>query len=134
MELSRRDVLMAGAAGLGLQTAATATAAEPAKKPLRIGLLSAAIHGKPQPRKGHTWHFCQYLHPEMDLEACKNVYPQFVPGYEKVYRNPKYNFDVLPFPDTRITHYYDADPAVAADFCKVFPGVEVAKSPEQLAN
>jgi len=134
MGLNRRDALLAGAAGLGTLASRTAGSAEPTSKPLRIGLLSAAIHGKPQTRNGHTWHFCQYLHPTIDLEAMKTVYPTFYEPFLRVYRNPKVTFDCLPFPDTMITHYFDADPTAAADFCKVFPGVQVATSPEQLAQ
>ena len=49
-------------------------------------------------------------------------------------RNPKFNFGQLPFPDTQITHYYDADPAVSVPFTEVFPGVKVAKSLEEMAS
>lgn len=135
MELSRRDAILAGAAGLSAISATASTAAEERPvKPLRIGLLSASIRGKPQPRNGHTWHFCHYLHPNVDMDAYKTVYPQAYDSHVKVYRNPNYNFGVLPFPNTQITQYYDADPAAAADFCKVFTGTQAAKSPEQLAN
>lgn len=133
MHLSRRNVLLAGAAGLG-SLASSATASEPPTKPLRIGLLSASIRGKPQPRNGHTWHFCQYLHPTIDYDAMKAIYPSFLEPFQRVYRNPQYRFDCLPFPDTRITKYYDTDATAAAEFCQVFPGVEVAKSPDDLAT
>lgn len=131
---TRRDILFAGAAGLTTFTANSTTAAEPARKPLRVGLISASIHGKSQPRNGHTWHFCQYLHPTIDYDAMKTVYPSFLEPFQRMYRNPQHNFDALPFPETSIAQYYDADPASAAEFCKVFPGVEVAKSLEQMAN
>ena len=66
----RRDLLsLAGTAGaislLGNHTASAAT--EPPKKVYRIGVISAAIDGKPQPRNGHTWHFAQYLHPKLNF-------------------------------------------------------------------
>lgn len=125
---------MAGAAGLGAASLAPLAAAQAAPaKELRIGLLSASIRGKPQSRNGHTWHFCHYLHPDVDMNAYKTVYPQAFEGHQRVYRNPAYNFGVLPFPMTRITHYYDADPKSAAEFCEVFKGVQPAKSPEHLA-
>ncbi len=132
--LSRRDWLkLAGAAVAGLQTGSELNAAE-AREPFRIGVVSAAILGKPQTRNGHTWHFAQYLHPEIDLDALKKHYPQVVDGWRKVYRNPELDFDLLPFPDTRITHYYDADPTVGAAFAEVFPGVQGATSLEQMAG
>ena len=40
---------------------------------------------------------------------------------QRTFRNPKFNFDQLPFPDTRITHYYDADPKVAGRSPRRFP-------------
>ena len=55
-------------------------------------------------------------------------------SFQKVYRNPKFHFDQLPFPDTRITHYYDADPAVAVPFTEVYPGVKVATNLEKMAE
>jgi hypothetical protein len=106
---TRRDALKSfGAVGaLALSGAATAAGAEPAKKTIRVGVISAAIHGKPQDRNGHTWHFAQYLHPDFDLDALKKHTPPKVKIFSEVIRNPKFNFDQLPFPDTRITHYYD---------------------------
>src|SRR3569832_1037500 len=52
--------------------------------------------------------------------------------FRKYVRNPKYNFDQLPFLDTRITHYYDAEPKAAGPFIEAFPGVKVAKSLEDM--
>src|SRR5258707_580358 len=122
---TRRDVLLAaGTAGLAMLAANDVVqAAETPPKTYRIGVVSAGIRGKPQPRNGHTWHFAQYLHPAIDFDVLKKQYPQAFPAYKSHLRNPKFNFDQLPFPDTRITHYYDADPAVAAQFAEVFPGV-----------
>jgi hypothetical protein len=48
-----------------------ATAAEPPRKLYCIGVVSASIRGKVQPRNGHAWHFAQYLHPTVDLDAIK---------------------------------------------------------------
>src|SRR5262245_3753959 len=101
MDHSRRDILWAGAAGLGTLASRVLAEEKTPEKPLRIGLLSASIHGKPQPRNGHTWHFCHYLHPEFDDAAYKTVYPQSYDSFKKIYRNPNYNFGVLPFPNTR---------------------------------
>ena len=133
---SRRDLLTAaGGAAVAALTAPAAVAADPpAKKAFRIGVISAAILGKPQPRNGHTWHFAQYLHPTCDFDAYKKHYPQAYDSFRKVYRNPKFHFDALPFPDTRITHYYDADPKVAAPFAEVFPGVQVATNLEKMVS
>ncbi len=135
--IPRRRLLQATAA-VGVTALAASAKGEEAKsaaQPLRIGVISAAIRGKPQPRNGHTWHFAQYLHPVIDLDVyCKMVDPGSAEFIRKYARHPKYTFDQLPFPDTKITHYYDADPKVAADFCKAFPGVRVAKSVEEMVK
>ena len=138
--LTRRDTLksagalgalaLAGAGTLG--TPGALGAAEPAKKPIRIGVVSAAIKGKPQPRNGHIWHFAQGLHPVCDLDALKKHYPYGHRLFSSYLRNPKFNFGQLPFSDTRITHYYDADPTVAVPFTEVFPGVKVATNLAQM--
>src|SRR5690606_36786005 len=62
------------------------------------------------------------------------VYPQMFDYYRNVLRNPRYHFDQLPFPDTKITHYYDADLSVATAFAEVFPGVRVATSLEEMVQ
>lgn len=132
----RRDLLKwAGAAGLAsLAAGGGAAADEPPRKTFRVGVISAAIRGKPQPRNGHTWLFAQYLHPTLDFDALKKHYPPAYDSHKKVYRNPQLNFGLLPFPDTRITHYYDADPSVAVPFTEVFPGVQVATSLEKMVQ
>ncbi len=119
---------------MALAGATPLAAAEPAKKSLRIGVVSAAIQGHPQPRNGHNWHFAQGLHPVCDLDALKKHYPTGHKLFSNFLRNPKFNFDQLPFPDTRITHYYDADPTVAVPFTEVFPGVKVATNVEQMVE
>src|SRR5438132_6425613 len=102
---SRREALAAGALAL----TDPARAKEP-EKVFRIGVVSASIGGKPQKTNGHTWHFAQYLHPTINLDAIKKYLdPGSVRMFHDYVRNPRYNFDRLPFPDTRITHYYDAD-------------------------
>src|SRR5262249_15725818 len=96
---------------------------------------SASIGGKPQKTNGHTWHFAQYFHPTVNLDAVKKYLdPGSAKMFATVTRNPSYNFDVLPFPDTRITHYYDADPGVAVPYTEAFPGVKVAKSLDELVD
>ena len=104
---------------------------EAPRKTYRIGVVSAvAIHGKPQTRNGHTWHFAQYLHPRFDFDALKKHYPQALPSHLKYYRNPAITFGELPFPDTRFTHYYDADPLVSVAFAGSLPrckGCQVAR-------
>lgn len=130
---TRRDVLLA--AGTALVASQTVRADDPPKKIFRVGVLSAAIKGKPQPRNGHTWHFAQYLHPTCDLDAIKKYLdPGSADFFRKVVRNPKFSFDVLPFADTRISHYYDADQSVIGPFKEAFPGVEASKSPADLAK
>jgi predicted dehydrogenase len=129
--LTRRELLGTTAVLLG----AGPVPAEPAGKVYRIGVVSAAIRGKPQPRNGHTWHFAQYLHPTINLDAIKKYLdPGSARFFAEYTRNPRYNFDQLPFPDTRITHYYDADPKVAVAYTEAFPGVKVARSLEEMAD
>jgi predicted dehydrogenase len=131
-------MLLASAAalgGAGLAAGAGAGGEQGAGRVFRVGVISAAVRGKPQPRNGHTWHFAQYLHPAIDLDAfCAAVDPGTAKFFRSYVRNPKFNFDQLPFPDTRLTHYFDADPEAAADFAKAFPGVRVARSVEDMAE
>ena len=54
--------------------------------------------------------------------------------FAEVLRNPSCNFNALPFPDTRITHYYDADPTVGAAYAEAFPGVKVARKLEEMVE
>jgi predicted dehydrogenase len=130
-QLNRREILGATAALIG----APAAASEPAGKVYRIGVISATIRGKPQPRNGHTWHFAQYLHPRIDLDAIKKYLdPGSAEMFRKYTRNPRYNFDQLPFADTTVTHYYDADPKAALAYTEAFPGVKVARSVEELVD
>ncbi len=128
---TRREALGAAATALLPRAAADG----PPAKTLRIGVVSASIRGKPQPRNGHTWHFAQYFHPTADLDAVKKYLD---PGSAKMFkeytRNPKFTFDQLPFPDTRITLYYDADPKVIPPYLETFPGSKAAKSLEQMAD
>ncbi len=134
---TRRDLLKTvGTAGLVSLAATGAVRAEetPPRKTFRIGVVSAAIRGKPQPRNGHTWSFAQYLHPTMDFDAFKKHWQPAYESFVKYYRNPKFNFGELPFPDTQITHYYDTDPSAAQAFTEVFPGVKVATSLEEMVK
>ena len=136
---TRRGVLQAAAAGVLGGVAQATRASEPAArtegKVYRIGVVSASIHGKPQARNGHTWHFASYLHPTANIDVYeKLVDPGSARMFRKIMRNPKTNFDQLPFPDTRITHYYDADPKVAVAFTEAFPGVAVATSLEAMVE
>lgn len=114
--------------------AAAEAPAMPAK-PYRIGVISASIGGKAQKANGHTWHFAQYFHPECDLDAIKKYLdPGSAEFFRKFTRNPKCNFDLVPFPDTRITHYYDADPSVIGPYTEAFPGVKAAKTLKELVE
>src|SRR5436190_13417645 len=124
--LTRRGALLAAGAVLG--AGGKTSAQEASAKVYRIGVVSGTIHGKSQTRNGHTWNFAQYLHPAINLDAIKKYH---YPGSEADFRwqrDPRNNFDVLPFPDTRITHYYDNDLAEAKRYAEAFPGVKpVAK-------
>jgi predicted dehydrogenase len=134
---TRRELLLsAGAAGLvALGTSEPGEAAESPDKVYRIGVISASIRGKPQRTNGHTWHFAQPFHPTVNLEVIKKYLdPGSASLFLKHFRNPSENFDVLPFPDTRISHYYAADRSSAEMFAEAFPGVRVAKSLEQMAD
>lgn len=114
---------------------APAPGAPPDRKLWRIGVISARIKGKPQRINGHTWHFAQYLHPAIDLKtAQKHLDPGNQQYFELIVRNPACNFGILPFSDTRITHYYEADPEIARLFADSFPGVQVATSLEKMAE
>jgi predicted dehydrogenase len=131
MTTRRQAILTAAAAPLALGRTA---AAEPSKA-YRIGVISASIRGKPQAKNGHTWHFAQYLHPECNLDAIKkHLDPGSADMFRNYTRNPKFNFDQLPFPDTKITHYYDADQSVIGPYLEAFPGVKAAKSVEELVE
>ncbi|MBT6156240.1 MAG: Gfo/Idh/MocA family oxidoreductase [Planctomycetaceae bacterium] len=111
------------------------TATPPDGKAWRVGVISARRHGKPQRINGHTWHFAQYLHPTIDLPtAQKHLDPGNKKYFEEIVRNPSCDFGILPFPDTRISHYYEADPEVAQLFADSFPGVQVATSLEKMVD
>jgi predicted dehydrogenase len=132
---TRRD-LLASAGVLAAAAGAVPAAPPPAgDKVYRIGVISAAIEGKPQKTNGHTWHFAQYFHPEVNQAAVKKYLdPGSARMFETYLRSPRYSFDQLPFPDTRITHVY-ANPADGLDhYAETFPGVKVAKSLEELVE
>lgn len=129
---TRRELLLATGAVVG---SSPTSATQPADKVYRIGVISASIRGKAQPRNGHTWHFAQYLHPRADLHAIKKYLdPGSAEMFRKYVRNPSYTFDQLPFPDTKITHYHDADPKVIGPFTEAFPGVAAAHSLEEMVE
>lgn len=135
---TRRDLLASATATLAacapLRTDAEAGEPRPTKY-YRIGVISARIKGKPQPANGHTWHFAQYLHPTINMDAIRKYQdPGSVAMLEKYSRNPHESFGQLPFSDTRLTHYYEADPEIAARFAEAFPGVEVATSLDRMAD
>ena len=134
MTLSRRDFLKFTSAAALSGAAFKSAPAAPDGKKLKIGVISAAINGKPQTRNGHTWHFATYLHPNCDFDALKKLYPYSYDTFRKVNRNPQIGFGIWPFPDTQITHYYDADPTVGAPFAEVFPGVQVATNLEKMVD
>ena len=142
MSFPRRAFFSASALAAGssllaapMSSFAPATPVTPAAKVYRLGIISARIRGNPQRLNGHTWNFTQYFHPEIDLDIIKKYLdPGRIAMYHNYLRNPAMTFGRWPFPDTRITHYYEQDPAIAALFCEAFPGVKVCTSLEQMAN
>jgi len=138
-QTTRREILVMASTAVPLIGLKSATAAEPPSptrdgRVYRVGVISAANRGKPQPANGHTWHFAQYLHPTCDLDAIKKYLdPGSADFFRRYVRNPRYTFDLLPFADTRISHYYDADPKAIGPFAEAFVGVKPAKSPADLA-
>lgn len=137
--ISRRGVLTSlggSAAALGATGFAAAAEAQssavvppPADRPIRIGVISAAIEGHPQRLNGHTWQFCQPFHADIDLDAAAKVNtPQMADYYRKYFRSLPYNFGDLPFPDTRLTHIHAAHEEVMDAYTQVFRGVEKAPS------
>jgi predicted dehydrogenase len=132
-QLTRRDVL--AATGVLAVAGGNLVAAEAPSKVYRIGVISAAINGKPQKTNGHTWHFAQYFHPEINLAAIKkHLDPGSAKFFETVVRSPRYTFDQLPFPDTRITHVYSNPGDGLDNYCEAFPGVKIAKSLDELVE
>jgi predicted dehydrogenase len=132
--LTRREALALASAGTFALNAAADAPPKP-DKVYRIGVISASIGGKPQKTNGHTWHFAQYFHPECNLDAIKKYLdPGSAEFFRKVTRNPRYNFDLVPFADTRITHYYDADQTVIGPYTEAFPGVKAAPSLKELVD
>ena len=131
---SRRELLqLAGGAALALMPSALPAAAPP--RVYRIGVISASIGGKPQKTNGHTWHFAHFFHPTVNQEAIKKYLdPANIAYFEKYRGRHEDHFDQIPFTDTRITHVYDADPASAAMYAEAFPGVQVARSVEELVK
>ena len=133
----RRELLTAGAFSAASIALATTSHGDqgPAEKPIRIGVVSASIGGKPQKTNGHTWHFAHPFHPTVNLDIIKKYLdPGSTRIYQQYFRNPLTNFDLVPFAGTRITHVYDADPASAAMFAEAFPGVQVATSLEAMVQ
>ena len=136
---SRREFLTSTAAAALTAVASRADAAEPASAPpgkvWRIGVISASGRGTPQKTNGHTYHFAQGFHPTVDMKAIeKHLSKGPVDLFRTHMRNPREDFARLPFPDTRISGYYDADPAVATKFTEAFPGVAVARTLDELVR
>lgn len=135
---SRRDFL--AAAGSTVLAAAAAAGTGPLTtfgpaKPLRIGVISSSIGGKAQKTNGHTYHFAHGFHPTVDMKMIeKHLSKGPVDLFKSHFRNPKEDFAKLPFENTRIACYYDADPASAQMFAECFPGVQVARTLDELVK
>ena len=134
---SRRDFLAATGSTV-LATAASAT--DPLttcgpRKPVRVGVISSSILGKPQRTNGHTYHFAHGFHPTVDMKMIeKHLSRGPVDLFKSHFRNPKEDFAKLPFDNTVISAYYDADPASAQMFADCFPGVQVARTLDELVK
>jgi predicted dehydrogenase len=127
--LTRRSLLAA------LALPAIACAEEPPGKLYRIGVISASIDGKPQRANGHTWHFAHFFHPTVNFDAIKKYLdPANIAYFERYRMRGEDDFGQIPFRDTRITHVYDAGPASAAMYAETFPGVQVARSVEEMVK
>ncbi|MCC2669441.1 MAG: hypothetical protein K0Q72_1912 [Armatimonadetes bacterium] len=132
---TRRELLRLGAGCLASLAAPRLTAAAESPRIYRIGVISASNGGKPQKTNGHTWHFAHFFHPTVNQEAIKKYLdPANITYFEKYRGRLDDHFDQIPFADTRITHVYDADPANAAMYAEAFPGVQVARSVEELVK
>lgn len=145
---TRRELLTAGALAVATGasqanpattqavTGALAGAVDPPlRRVYRIGVISASINGQPQRTNGHTWHFAQYFHPEINMAAIRRYQdPGSIRMFERYLRNPRYNFDQLPFPDTRITHVYSNPADGLTNFIEAFPGVRLARSLDELVE
>lgn len=139
MTTDRRAFLSTAVVAAGATIAtASAPAADSDKSPdktYRIGVISSRIQGNPQKTNGHTWHFAQYFHPDINLDAIgKYLDPGSVRLFKNYLRNPQTTFGRWPFPDTRITHYYEQDPVIAQMFTEAFPGVKVARSVDEMVQ
>jgi predicted dehydrogenase len=134
MQPTRRELL--AAAGALTAGAATGQAGDtPPNRVYRIGVISAAIEGRPQRTNGHTWHFAQYFHPEINLAAiARHLDPGSARFFQRVVRNSHCTFDQLPFPDTRITHVYSRPADGLHNYIEAFPGVRIANSLEELVD
>src|SRR5687768_3857269 len=136
MSPTRREALaVAGALTVAAGTSLAQETLPQPQRTYRIGVISASIDGRPQPTNGHTWHFAQYFHPEVNMAAIRrHLDPGSVRMFERYLRSPRYTFDQLPFPDTRITHVY-ANPADGLDnYIETFPGVRIAKTLAELVD
>ena len=136
--ISRRQAMTLGATAAVSAISASGAAAAPtvpADKVFRIGVISASIEGKPQRTNGHTWHFCHPFHPTINEDAVKKYLDAGTAKITpEIFRNPKLNFDQMPFVDTRLTHVYAADATAAKMFAEGYPGVVVAPSVEQMVQ
>lgn len=136
MDFPRRAFLSAGALAASTNLFAAPDAeSSPPKKTYKLGVISARIQGKPQRLNGHTWNFCQYFSPDVNLDAIKKYLdPGRIELFHKYLRNPQMTFGRWPFPDIRTTHYYEADPEIAKLYGEAYPGVQVATSLESMVK
>jgi hypothetical protein len=125
--------LLAGAAGVLAEEAAPV--AKPVQKKHKIGVVSARIKGQPQRLNGHCLQFTSSFHESANMEAVRKLLdPGRVMLFENFLFNPTVGFGQNLWEDMEVTHYYEADPAVAALYTEIFPQVRVATSLEEMAK
>jgi predicted dehydrogenase len=125
--------LLAGAMPVLAQEPAPTAA--PVKKKHKIGVISARIKGDPQRLNGHSWQFTSCFHEKANMEAVRKLLdPGRVMLFEDFFFNPSVGFGQNLWEDMEVTHYYEADPAIAALYTEVFPNVKVASSLEEMVK
>jgi len=126
--------LLAGAVPVISQSVA-ADAAPVAKKKHKIGVISARIKGEPQKLNGHCWQFTSSFHEKVNMDAVQKLLdPGRVMLFKDFFFNPAVGFGQNLWEDMEVTHYYEADPAIAALYTEIFPGVKVASSLEEMVK
>ena len=126
---TRRELLLAGGTA-ALCTGADARAEDPPAKVYRIGVISASIDGKPQKTNGHTWHFAQYFHPTVNLDAIKKYLD---PGSAQLFRTHLRNGTVEILPECGHLPQMEQRALVLARLRRFLPSADDRQSQRELA-